>query len=408
MRILLVTSRYPPEYTGVGLCMKRIYRYLLRKEPAWALRVMTGSHEVEGKGQDGGVPIYRLRVRRQSQIRWKIVRAFPTLFWAIVEFFLADRHFRKLNPRDFDVVHSCGNSWLALAASWWAHRNRLPLVRELTSMNEHPYNRTWVRPFIRASLRWASLIVPVSPYLAEACNRYGLGDRVQVRSNPVDADRFFPVSDEEKYRERERLFSISIKSDAVLMVSVGHICPWKNQKFLVGVLDRLPDNYHLIMIGPVLLQDQEYLDGILLDAKSRDLLHRLHVLDGHYPDVERYLWASDLLVHASTSEGLATAILEGLMCGLPAVVHLISGVTDAVIQEGVNGALSPLDENRFADAVLRSSELLSEKDNIASLAKSRYETSQIAEDFAALLKRAMAKNTDDSFKIVKPVVGKEA
>ena len=89
-------------------------------------------------------------------------------------------------------------------------------------------------------------------------------------------------------------------------------------------------------------------------------------------------------------------------------MHLISGVTDAVIQEGVNGALSPLDENRFADAVLRSSELLSEKDNIASLAKSRYETSQIAEDFAALLKRAMAKNTDDSFKIVKPVVGKEA
>ena len=52
------------------------------------------------------------------------------------------------------------------------------------------------------------------------------------------------------------------------------------------------------------------------------------------------LWASDVLLQASLSEGLPNTVLEAMACGLPVVVTDCGGLREAV-DDGVEGLVCP-------------------------------------------------------------------
>ena len=86
-----------------------------------------------------------------------------------------------------------------------------------------------------------------------------------------------------------------------------------------------------------------------LEAAIEELALRDHaVLLGYHTDLERYVKASDLVLSCSKREGMPLNIIEGMLCGRPAVASVNRGHRE-LIREGQNGyLLAPTDADGFA------------------------------------------------------------
>jgi glycosyltransferase involved in cell wall biosynthesis len=122
-------------------------------------------------------------------------------------------------------------------------------------------------------------------------------------------------------------------------VSVGGICPRKDQLFLIEQLPALirkhPD-LMLILVGPVL--DSSYQTRI-------ESLIRDHGLDGKvyfagYTDAPwEFYRAADIMVFASQQEGFGTVVIEAMAYGLPVVARHLPGVNDMFVEHDKSGYL---------------------------------------------------------------------
>jgi glycosyltransferase involved in cell wall biosynthesis len=56
-------------------------------------------------------------------------------------------------------------------------------------------------------------------------------------------------------------------------------------------------------------------------------------------NIEKYYQASDIFVMPSLREGLPNAMLEAMSCELPVIVSQLEGMTDWVVEDGVNSLL---------------------------------------------------------------------
>jgi glycosyltransferase involved in cell wall biosynthesis len=61
---------------------------------------------------------------------------------------------------------------------------------------------------------------------------------------------------------------------------------------------------------------------------------------GHQRDVEKWLRSARAFVLTSDSEGLSLALMEAMLCGLPAVVSDVGELRE-LVEDGVNGFLVP-------------------------------------------------------------------
>jgi colanic acid/amylovoran biosynthesis glycosyltransferase len=113
----------------------------------------------------------------------------------------------------------------------------------------------------------------------------------------------------------------------------------------------------LEMLGAVPSEQRSRMDErarILHTVTDLGLEDRVH-LHGHASSAEisRRLQASDVLLHASVTEGIPNAIVEAMSCGLPVVATSCGGVSE-VITDGVEGFLvAPRDPEKMARALLR-------------------------------------------------------
>jgi glycosyltransferase involved in cell wall biosynthesis len=70
-------------------------------------------------------------------------------------------------------------------------------------------------------------------------------------------------------------------------------------------------------------------------------------------DIRGMLCGFDLLIHASLWEGLPRAVVQALLCEVPAVSFDVDGAPE-VVRHGETGFLVPInDTQRLADSVLR-------------------------------------------------------
>jgi len=110
-------------------------------------------------------------------------------------------------------------------------------------------------------------------------------------------------------------------------------------------------------------------DGPLLDDMKR-LAEGLGLADrvsfvGHQSDVEAWLQRARVFVLTSDSEGLSLALMEAMLCGLPAVVSDVGDLPE-LVEDGVNGFLvRERTPEAFAGPLLA---LLEEPDRLASFA----------------------------------------
>jgi glycosyltransferase involved in cell wall biosynthesis len=235
-----------------------------------------------------------------------------------------------------DVVHAHtghAHTWAAVALT--LDRSDTPLVvsrRVLFSPARNPVSR-W-------KLRQADRFICVSSAVAGVMRKSGVdADRISVVHSGVPDPG--PVCDRDLVRRE-----LGIPPGRVVAVNLAAFTANKNQATLVCALSLVPEGER-----PVCILAGEGKTRMKTERLARDLdLGGQVLFPGFVEDTSSLLGAADMFVLSSVSEGLSTAAIEAMACGLPVVSTRCGGIEDLVV-DGETGLLAGNDAEELAAAI---------------------------------------------------------
>lgn len=364
MKVLLVSSKYPPEYAGSGL---RAHRTHLRLNDRYDVETevicsSTEIHVPETYVKDS------LSVTRVVSPFFRKVNAMfgkgqvRRLTNAAVYRSEMNSVTKLLNTKSVDVVHVFGYSPATLAAIRWSRQNGVPLMRELVNFVPSAFQYP-PRQIGNPDYEFPdnSVVVAISQHLGDVSARDGLIENVWVRPNPVDVETFVVPDAEERAEARRRLTKFA-PSDIVL-VFVAKFLARKNHTFLIDAMSKLPENFKLLLAGPpsdpvdsTPGHSLEDIERMKQDIIARGMDGRIEIYPG-FVDAADYMKAGDVFMMPTEREGMGTPLLEALVSGLPVVANATEPSLAEYIVDGHNGYLSRLAEAEWADAVIKASKI---------------------------------------------------
>ena len=366
INILVVSSKYPPEYAGSGLRAHNTYKRLSEKFPI-NFEVLTSSvvfNQNKAYYIDG-VKVTRIARKpfpKATSLRKKVDSPFIEKLKHACNYFsesILTWKYLISNLKRFDLIHIFGKNWVTASTATLAKVIKKPFIVELCNETPTPcqYEPLLFRLFFGKGFPKDTVIICISEMLKKMCERHGYKTNTWYRPNPVDATKFFiDNKNKAKFRKRYTRFGM----DDVLLVYVSYFIPRKNQIFLLDVMKRLPEEYKLLLAGPIVnsgplyKRDSDYLKSIKGKIAEYRLESRIQLETRFINNVDEYLKMSDVFLFPTLpEEGLGTPMLEAINCGIPVVANRISGVTDSWIEEGRNGFLSDLDADEFTEKVKR-------------------------------------------------------
>lgn len=368
VRILVVSSKYPPEYSGSGHRAHRTYLRLKQKFPvAFDVLCSSVTENTNAKYVYEGVQVTRIankvlpllshQAGERRSLRDKMALRLNYFSEAVPTWRFLRQHHRR-----YDMVHVFGNAAVTSAAITFCQWIKKPLIVEFTYDAEPVLYRPWLMTMLtrlKPELPEETQIVCISRKLAERCQQKGM-KHIWCRPNPVETQYFF-VERHRKDEYRERLSPFAIKD--IVLLNIGKFMPLKNQIFLIDVLKRLPSEYKLFLAGPLIAQgpnaerDLRYRNALQEKITENHLQTRIVLKEGFIDNVADYMKMADVYVLPSLSEGLGTPILESLCCGVPVAANRIPGITDTWIKDGKNGYLSTLEPEEFADKIQKARDI---------------------------------------------------
>ena len=344
IRILMVTGVYYPEVNGAAGQCRELIRALNENI---SFQVLTSTHDqtLIRQNRIDDIPVFRSRVRSKNIVDYlKAFLNFTTIF-------LSQRG-------DFQIVHFHGfsykSTWLTLLCKLF-HKK---IIIKMTSFNHDDTSGIRDRGFLISYFFYkADAYVGVSPVFEKPYLSSSLSPtRLKLIPNGVDTNRFCPVTDDDKQALRSQL---GFPGKMKLILFVGHFSREKSPDLLVEswkqyVVEEFPDT-GIIFIGST-NPDHYEVDAELVKYIQRMVApynnEQIFFVD-RTNDIEKYYQTADLFVLPSSREGMPNALLEAMACSLPVIVSRLEGVTDWVINDGLNGLLFQLGVNNVLGKLIK-------------------------------------------------------
>lgn len=330
-RVLMVTGAYYPEVTGAALQCRALIR-ALQDEAAFTVCSMTAPSTLRGCDTVDGVPVYRLFVRLSR--RWSQLAALIRLVWTVTRL-----------QRRVDIVHLHGFSRKSLVVVLLAKLFRKRVVLKLTSVgHDDPAAIRQRGRFAFWCYTKADRVVGVSPGLERLYRASGLPqDKFRLIPNGVDLERFKPRGVE---AQRALRATLGLSQDLVWILFVGFFSREKRPDLLFDAWMRLQGDgvpgTGLVFVGATEGPYEEIDPTLFPDLQNRarrvGLAHRV-VSVPVTQTIEQYYGAADCFALPSVREGMPNALLEAMASGLPCIAARLPGVTDALIDDRLNGLL---------------------------------------------------------------------
>ena len=358
MKVLLVASKFPPEYSGSGLRAHATYLRLAEKFDIQH-EVICSSVEFTDRAEyrSDGVPVIRV----VSPVLRKLNRAFGKgllrRFTNAVLYHSEARTVTKLlDSKDFDLIHVFGYSPATIAAINWSRRKSIPLILEIVNNVVSPFQYLpGTRRFRSYDLGHQSVVVAISQHIADQCKSAGLIENVWTRPNPVDTVRFSPASQDQRAKVISRIFGFS--GTVKTIVYVAKFMKQKNHEFLVEVMKHLPTEYKLVLAGPTVTSGEvdpgmrsEQIPLLQSHIDHSGLGSRIKVIP-EFVDTAEFLAGADVFCFPAENEAMGTPLIEALSSGTPVIANANEPSFTEWIINGENGFLAPLIPEQWASNI---------------------------------------------------------
>jgi glycosyltransferase involved in cell wall biosynthesis len=205
-------------------------------------------------------------------------------------------------------------------------------------------------------------------------------EKIDVLYNGIDVDRFRPDS---ALRDTTRA-SLGIRADEVVVGNSSTFRPIKGVDIFVAAARSLAQmdvscRFLLVGDGP----ERARIEQLIATSRLEDRF----VLVGSQKNVAPFLFAMDIAVLSSRSEGFSNSLLEYMAAGLPSVASDVGGNREAL---GEAGLVVPADDpDSLAQAIAHLAKDVSVRARLAQRARTRavevFSRSVAAERFAAYL-----------------------
>ncbi len=249
---------------------------------------------------------------------------------------------------EVDLVHAHQYTpfFYAACARLWRYGPPILFTEHGRWYPDYPRRRRMV--FNRLAFRGRDRVTAVGQAVREALVRNeGLPrHRIRVIYNGVDLQRFAPRP-ERRLPVRQ---SLGLSELDVVIVQVARLDYLKDHITAIRTMARLVHQVpeaKLLLVG-----DGPKREVIEAEIKAQRLEGAVRLL-GEREDVPELLWAADVCLLTSISEGIPVTLIEAMAAELPVVATKVGGVPEVVLH-GQTGFLSPAgDDADLADCLLR-------------------------------------------------------
>ncbi|HEX4947834.1 MAG TPA: glycosyltransferase [Blastocatellia bacterium] len=216
---------------------------------------------------------------------------------------------------------------------------------DITRNKHYPH----IRPLLSDVMRSATQLIAVSEELRDDFIALGATpEKVHVIPNGIDTETFYPMS------QAEAKAQLGLAAADRWLISVGRLDRNKGQWLILEALKKIglselrQRRIKLALIGQG--EGHASLAAISRAAGFDDIVH----FAGQLSPEKICTWynAADVKILASSREGSPNVVLEALACGTP-VVASHAGRNAAVIEEGRNGLLFPIEDAESLQRALR-------------------------------------------------------
>ncbi len=311
MRILMITSEFPPTIGGVGSHVYELSRALAALGHQISIVTLPIDGEPEKKVVDG------LTVERPSLVKW--------MPWH--DYHLKAYLTKRLRKEHVDVIHVHG-----LRGVWGASGHGVPVVftNHTSGFLKRLQGPAWKRWRTLQRIRHVNAIIAPSHELCDAVRSVGYQGPVAFISNGVDADKFSPGT--------SKLKSVWRDDDDVPVILMARRLVEKNGvRYFVQALKHINALKFKAVIagdGP----ERQWMERYVHQHGLSDKVEFLGgVLNSDMPEIYR---AADISVLPSLMEATSIAGLEAMATGLPLVGTHVGGIP-TLIEDGINGFLVP-------------------------------------------------------------------
>ncbi len=343
--IIIVAPTLPPQPSGAGKRAARHAIWLSRN--GHGITVITGTHTDVFKDTNICVE-HILKKNNNSKYNNSIVRFIKNIF--IVKKILKNKKYE--NP----IIHCFGTGQTAWIILFWAKWYGLKMITELTLLgSDDPSNKDSgvIKPYIIPwILRKSDAVIGISPALIDSAREI-INDHTRLYLIPND----IKVSDNLDTNNRDEIKSkLGLSGYNKVILFVGGFILRKGVDILVPSFLRYskynPDSV-LVIVGlhknPVHMKAKKRTLSILNMSEFPENIK----FAGYKTNVTDYYLISDLLLFPSRREGFPNSVVEAMAMKIPVVARKIPGITDYIIDNGINGVLIDSDDpEKYASAMI--------------------------------------------------------
>ena len=383
MKVLLVSSKYQPEYSGSGFRAHHLY---LRLSSKFNINYDVVCNSLINRKNEiyeyEGVEINKISYPVDFEKLRGLKRKFHAILSMFYEFYYSYKFIKKKDINNYNLIHTFGNSWSIAFLTYYFYLKKKPIIRELVNNMNTPYYPIQFEKFFRKIFQKNNtMMIAISKKLEELCKTHKVKN-IWMRPNPINENKFFLIDKVEKLKLRNKLTDFS--NDDIILTHIATFMTQKNHIFLLDVLKRLPKNYKLYLGGTV--ENTEHMVNFErvqnkineLGLKSRVTLTRRFI-----ENIDEYIKLCDVFLFPTWNEALGTPILEAQACGVPVVANLMHGSTDYWIKDNKGGfVVEKFDDKLWAEKIKLALNISNET---------------LRENSSKIIKIASAKNIDAEY-----------
>ena len=292
-------------------------------------------------GEESGVQVEIVDSLRRSINPLRDVQAYSQIRKLIQEF----------GP---DVVHthSAKAGVLGRAAAW--NLGVSAILHTVHGAPFHEYQSRFARQVFQMAERWAARrchhMISVADAMTDLMVKANVAEEQKFSTiySGMDVDPFLNSS---QFRSQMRA-DLGIGDEHIVIGKIARLFHLKGHEDIIqaakAVVARYP-NVRFLFVGDGLLREQ--LDRQIKDSELGEYFCFTGLVDPS--EIPKLIAAMDILAHASYREGLARALPQALISGVPAISYDIDGAREVVLNE-ITGLLVPAgDINGLSDAMLK-------------------------------------------------------